>query len=63
MPSLGRGRRGDQRVVLNVVIPRNLSDEQRELLEQLRDSITEDNLREPRRRVDRSRKRAPGPAR
>jgi molecular chaperone DnaJ len=47
MPALGRGRRGDQRVVLNVVIPRNLSDEQRGLLEQLRDSITEDNLREP----------------
>ena len=25
MPALGRGRRGDQRVVLNVVIPRNLT--------------------------------------
>ena len=25
MPTLGRGRRGDQQVVLNVVIPRNLS--------------------------------------
>jgi molecular chaperone DnaJ len=47
VPALGRGRRGDQRVVLNVVVPRNLSDEQRELLEQLRDSITEENLREP----------------
>jgi molecular chaperone DnaJ len=47
VPALGRGRRGDQRVVLNVVVPRNLSEEQRELLEQLRDSITEENLREP----------------
>src|SRR4029079_11933489 len=35
MPALGRGRRGDQRVVLNVVIPRNLTDRQRELLDEL----------------------------
>ncbi|HEY6781208.1 MAG TPA: molecular chaperone DnaJ [Thermoleophilaceae bacterium] len=47
VPALGRGRRGDQQVVLNVIIPRNLSDEQRELLERLRESITDDNLREP----------------
>ena len=46
MPSIGRGRRGDQRVVLNVVIPRNLTARQRELLDELRGSITEDNLRE-----------------
>ena len=46
MPQIGRGRRGDQRVVLNVVIPRNLTARQRELLEELRDSVTEDNLRE-----------------
>ena len=46
MPSIGRGRRGDQRVVLNVVIPRNLSERQRELLGELRESLTEDNLRE-----------------
>ena len=46
MPTIGRGRRGDQRIVLNVVIPRNLSDRQRELLEELRDSITEHNLEE-----------------
>jgi molecular chaperone DnaJ len=45
MPALGRGRRGDQRVVLNVVVPRNLSGRQRELLEELRDSLGEDNLR------------------
>ena len=47
LPTLGRGRHGDQRVVLNVVIPRNLSADQRRLLEELRGSLTEDNLREP----------------
>jgi len=47
MPSVGRGRRGDQQVVLNVVIPRNLDARQRELLEQLRGSLGEDNLRPP----------------
>jgi molecular chaperone DnaJ len=47
VPSLGRGRRGDQQVVLNVIVPRNLSDEQRDLLERLRDSITDENLHEP----------------
>jgi molecular chaperone DnaJ len=46
MPSIGRRGRGDQQVVLNVVIPRNLSARQRELLEELRDSLGEDNLRE-----------------
>jgi molecular chaperone DnaJ len=45
MPSLGRGRRGNLRVVINVVIPRRLNEEQRELLEQLRESLTEENLR------------------
>jgi len=47
MPTLGRGRRGDQRVVLNVVIPRNLTVRQRELLTELRGSLTEQNLSEP----------------
>jgi molecular chaperone DnaJ len=47
MPTIGRGRRGDQRVVLNVVIPRNLSGRQAELLQELRDSLTDENLREP----------------
>ncbi len=46
MPAIGRGRRGDQRIVLNVVIPRNLTERQRELLEELRGSLTEENLRE-----------------
>jgi molecular chaperone DnaJ len=45
MPSLGRGRRGNLRVVVNVVIPRRLNSEQRELLEQLKETLTEENLR------------------
>jgi molecular chaperone DnaJ len=45
MPSLGRGRHGNLRVVVNVVIPRRLSDEQRDLLQQLNASLTEENLR------------------
>lgn len=45
MPSLRGGRRGSLRVVVNVVIPRRLSREQRELLETLSESITPDNLR------------------
>jgi molecular chaperone DnaJ len=48
IPSLRRGRRGDQRVVVNVVIPRRLSDEQREMLERFAETIGEQNLREPR---------------
>jgi molecular chaperone DnaJ len=48
MPSIGNGRRGDQRVVLNVVVPRNLSERQRELLEELGSSLTDDNLAAPR---------------
>jgi molecular chaperone DnaJ len=46
MPTIGRGRRGDQQVVLNVVIPRNLTERQRELLSELRGTLTDDNLRE-----------------
>ena len=45
MPSLTRGRRGDLRVVVNVVIPRRLSDEQRGLLERLNETLTAENLR------------------
>jgi molecular chaperone DnaJ len=45
MPGLRHGRRGDLRVVVNVIVPRRLSAEQRELLEQLNDSLTEENLR------------------
>jgi molecular chaperone DnaJ len=45
MPALRGRRRGDLRVVVNVVIPRHLKREQRELLEQLSESLTEHNLR------------------
>jgi molecular chaperone DnaJ len=47
MPAIGRRGRGDQQVVLNVVIPRKLTARQRELLAELGESLTEDNLREP----------------
>jgi len=47
MPQVGRSRRGDQQVVLNVVVPRNLSARQTQLLEELRESLTPDNLEEP----------------
>ncbi len=45
MPALGRGRRGALRVVVNVVVPRHLDDEQRGLLERLNETLTEENLR------------------
>jgi len=45
MPALARGRRGNLRVVVNVVIPRRLNDEQRELLERLNGTLSEENLR------------------
>ncbi|MCW2971250.1 MAG: hypothetical protein JWO23_2377 [Solirubrobacterales bacterium] len=45
MPSLGRGRRGDLRVVVNVLVPRNLDDEQRQLMERLNETLTAENLR------------------
>jgi molecular chaperone DnaJ len=45
MPALGRSRRGNLRVVVNVVIPRRLSGEQRELLERLNETLTAENLR------------------
>ena len=44
MPALRRGRAGDQIVLVNVVIPRNLSAEQRKLLEQLGRTLGERNL-------------------
>ncbi len=45
MPSLRGGRRGNLRVVVNVLIPRRLSETQRELLGQLSETLTEENLR------------------
>jgi molecular chaperone DnaJ len=47
MPTLRRNRRGDLRVVVNVVIPRKLDREQRELLEQLAESLNGDHLGDP----------------
>jgi molecular chaperone DnaJ len=45
MPAVRGRRTGNLRVVVNVVIPKHLSRDQRELLEQLADSMTEHNLR------------------
>lgn len=45
MPTLRGRRKGDLRVVVNVVIPRRLSPEQKELLERLAGTLTDDNLR------------------
>ncbi|MDX6697234.1 MAG: molecular chaperone DnaJ [Solirubrobacteraceae bacterium] len=44
LPPLRGGRRGDLRVVINVVIPRRLSGRQRELLEELSGTLSEENL-------------------
>jgi molecular chaperone DnaJ len=44
MPRLRRHGFGDLRVVVNVLIPRRLNDEQRALLEELAQSITPENL-------------------
>jgi molecular chaperone DnaJ len=44
MPDLRRGRAGDLRVVVNVVIPRSLTKRQRELLQELSGSLTDENL-------------------
>jgi molecular chaperone DnaJ len=45
MPTLGRARRGNLRVVVNVVVPRNLDDEQRMMMERLNETLTPENLR------------------
>jgi molecular chaperone DnaJ len=45
MPPLGRGRTGDLRVVVNVAVPRRLTSEQRELMERLAGTLTDDNLK------------------
>jgi molecular chaperone DnaJ len=45
LPPLQRGRTGDLHVHVNVVIPRRLTREQRDLLERLADSLTDGNLR------------------
>ncbi|HEY8502007.1 MAG TPA: DnaJ C-terminal domain-containing protein, partial [Solirubrobacterales bacterium] len=47
LPRLNSRRRGNQRVVLNVVVPANLSEEQRELAERLDETLEDDNLSPP----------------
>ena len=44
LPRLSGRRRGNQRVMLDVVVPTNLSDEQRELAEQLDETLEDENL-------------------
>ena len=44
MPSLRGRREGDLRVIVNVITPRNLSSEQREMLETFSASLTDENL-------------------
>lgn len=44
LPRLGGRRRGNQRVILEVVVPANLGEEQRELVERLDDSLEPGNL-------------------
>jgi molecular chaperone DnaJ len=44
LPRLGGRRRGDQRVVVEVVVPTNLSEEQREIAERLDGTLEPDNL-------------------
>ena len=45
MPALRGRRTGDLRVVVNVVVPRHLSRDQRELFERLSETMTDHNLR------------------
>jgi molecular chaperone DnaJ len=45
MPSLERAGRGDQRVVVNIAVPRRLTDEQRELLDRFEELSGEDTYR------------------
>jgi molecular chaperone DnaJ len=45
MPALRGRRTGDLRVVVNVIVPRNLNREQRQLLEELAESLTDHHLR------------------
>jgi len=44
LPRLGGRRRGDQRIVIEVVVPSNLSEEQREIAERLDATLEPDNL-------------------
>jgi molecular chaperone DnaJ len=45
LPALRGSRRGDQHVVIKLIVPTNLDEEQRETARTLADSLTEENLR------------------
>ena len=47
LPRLNGSRRGSQRVILEVFVPTNLSEEQRELAERLDESLEDENLERP----------------
>jgi molecular chaperone DnaJ len=47
LPRLNGRRRGNQRIVLDVFVPTNLSDEQREIAERLDESLEDGNLELP----------------
>ncbi len=47
LPAVGDSRRGTLYVVVSLVVPQNLGDDQRTLVEQLGESLTEENLRSP----------------
>ncbi len=49
LPGLRNNSRGDFHVVVNLRVPHNLTEEQRELLERFGETVTSDNLREPHR--------------
>jgi molecular chaperone DnaJ len=44
LPRLGGRRRGNQRMIFNVIVPTNLSEDQRELTERLDETLEADNL-------------------
>ena len=44
LPRLGGGRRGDQRLIFDVIVPSNLSEEQRRLALRLEQTIGPENL-------------------
>ena len=46
VPALRGGRRGNLRILVNVVVPRNLSGDQKKLVERLDQSLAERNFRE-----------------
>ena len=44
LPALGGGRRGDHRILLNVIVPTRLDERQRELARELDETVTAENL-------------------